>query len=67
MHQCQVLALVGKNRAEGIGKWQEATLFADWLATHLDVQRPGAEVIQLAMPVPFEEVEQEPVELRLAA
>ena len=24
MHQCQVLALIGKNRAEGIGKWAEA-------------------------------------------
>lgn len=31
MHQCQVLALVGKNRAEGIGKRKEARLFADWL------------------------------------
>ncbi len=31
MHQCQVLALVGKNRAEGVGKHNEARLFADWL------------------------------------
>ena len=31
IHQCQVLALVGKNRAEGVGKVQEAKLFEDWL------------------------------------
>jgi hypothetical protein len=31
MHQCQLLALVGKNRAEGIGKLNEARLFGDWL------------------------------------
>lgn len=31
MHQCQVLALVGKNRAEGIGKLSEAKLFESWL------------------------------------
>ena len=31
MHQCQVMALVGKNRAEGVGKANEARLFADWL------------------------------------
>jgi hypothetical protein len=34
-HQCQVLALVGKNRAEGIGKLAEAKVFADWLQRHL--------------------------------
>ncbi|MFN3653057.1 MAG: hypothetical protein ACK47B_26045 [Armatimonadota bacterium] len=39
MHQCQVLALTGKNRAEGIGKWEEAEVFAEWLRTHLLVQR----------------------------
>jgi hypothetical protein len=57
MHQCQVLALVGKNRAEGIGKWQEAQVFADWLATHLQVFRPEPQVIQLRFPEPPEEVE----------
>ena len=36
-HQCQVLALTGKNRAEGIGKIAEARIFADWLRDHLDV------------------------------
>ena len=35
MHQCQVLALVGKNRAEGIGKLAEAKLFTDWLQAHI--------------------------------
>jgi hypothetical protein len=48
MHQCQVLALTGKNRAEGIGKWEEAQVFADWLAAHLHVERP--EAAQLALP-----------------
>lgn len=35
MHQCQVLALVGKNRAEGIGKLAEAKLFTEWLQSSL--------------------------------
>lgn len=35
MHQCQVLALVGKNRAEGVGKLAEARVFTEWLQTHL--------------------------------
>jgi hypothetical protein len=58
MHQCQVLALTGKNRAEGIGKWREAQVFADWLASHLDVYQPEAEVVQLAFPEPAETEEQ---------
>jgi hypothetical protein len=37
-HQAQLLALTGKNRAEGIGKRQEARLFADWLIEHLQVE-----------------------------
>ncbi|MBL9007759.1 MAG: hypothetical protein JNJ46_26110 [Myxococcales bacterium] len=36
MHQCQVMALVGKNRASGIGKRAEAKLFSDWLRLRLD-------------------------------
>src|SRR2546421_4755402 len=36
-HQAQLLALVGRNRAEGIGKLEEAKLFADWLMNHLQV------------------------------
>jgi len=36
-HQAQVLALIGKNRAEGIGKYEEAQVFADWLRAHLAV------------------------------
>jgi hypothetical protein len=34
------VALLGKNRAEGIGKYDEAQVFADWLVDHLAVQRP---------------------------
>jgi hypothetical protein len=37
-HQTQLLALTGKNRAEGIGKREEARLFADWLIEHLSVE-----------------------------
>jgi hypothetical protein len=40
MHQCQVLALVGKNRAEGIGKLAEARLFTDWLSGTLHERYP---------------------------
>lgn len=35
VHQCEVLALTGKNRAEGIGKHAEALVFAEWLAEKL--------------------------------
>ena len=34
-HQAQMMALVGKNRAEGIGKFAEAQVFADWLIKRL--------------------------------
>jgi hypothetical protein len=37
-HQAQLLALTGKNRAEGIGKRAEARVFADWLIDHLRVE-----------------------------
>jgi hypothetical protein len=42
-HQAQLMALIGKNRAEGIGKYDEAQVFADWLVHHLIVQRPDLE------------------------
>jgi len=42
MHQCQVLALVGRNRAEGIGKLAEAKLFTDWLQAHIQVSGVAA-------------------------
>jgi hypothetical protein len=42
-HQAQLTALIGKNRAEGIGKYAEAQLFADWLMGHLDVHPVPAE------------------------
>lgn len=35
-HQAQLMALIGKNRAEGIGKLAEARIFAEWLIAHLD-------------------------------
>ena len=35
-HQAQLMALIGKNRAEGIGKLAEAKVFAEWLVSHLD-------------------------------
>jgi hypothetical protein len=37
-HQAQLMALTGKNRAEGIGKRAEARVFADWLIEHLRVE-----------------------------
>jgi hypothetical protein len=42
-HQAQLLALIGKNRAEGLGKYAEAHVFAAWLQRHLTVQRPALE------------------------
>lgn len=41
VHQAQLVALLGKNRAEGIGKFAEAAVFADWLKAHLDVDKPA--------------------------
>ena len=38
-HQAQLMALIGKNRAEGIGKQAEARLFTEWLVAHLDTDR----------------------------
>jgi hypothetical protein len=35
-HQAQMMALIGKNRAAGIGKLEEADVFATWLKTHLN-------------------------------
>ena len=44
-HQAQVLALIGKNRAEGLGKYAEAQVFAEWLVQHLTVRRPVLEPV----------------------
>lgn len=41
-HQAQLMALIGKNRAEGIGKAAEAKVFLDWLSTHLDTSHAPA-------------------------
>lgn len=35
MHQCEVVVLIGRNRAAGIGKHTEAQIFADWLMERL--------------------------------
>jgi len=35
IHQVQLMALIGKNRAEGMGKQEIADLFKEWLITHL--------------------------------
>jgi len=48
-HQAQLLALIGKNRAEGLGKYAEAQVFATWLQRHLTVQRP---TVKEPAPVP---------------
>ena len=41
-HQAQLMALIGKNRAEGIGKSAEADVFRDWLVSHLDTAHAPA-------------------------
>ena len=41
-HQAQLMALIGKNRAEGIGKTAEAKVFLDWLLSHLDTAEAPA-------------------------
>jgi hypothetical protein len=48
-HQAQLLALIGKNRAEGLGKYAEARVFAEWLIAHLAVpQAPSPPAVQPA-------------------
>jgi hypothetical protein len=52
-HQAQLLALTGKNRAEGIGKRAEARVFADWLIEHLRVdEEPQRQVAVARHPEP---------------
>jgi len=41
-HQAQLMALIGKNRAEGINKSAEAKVFLDWLMSHLDTSHAAA-------------------------
>ncbi len=41
-HQAQLMALIGKNRAEGIGKLAEAQIFREWLLSHLDTTHAPA-------------------------
>ena len=42
IHQVQMLALIGKNRAEGIGQYAAGRLFAEWLAKVLLEALPDA-------------------------
>jgi hypothetical protein len=66
-HQAQLLALTGKNRAEGIGKRAEARVFADWLIDHLGVdEEPQRQVAVARQPEP-ERVPEPELALPLAA
>ncbi len=49
-HQAQLMALIGKNRAEGIGKVAEAKVFAEWLVSHLDINPPAAPLQEPTLP-----------------
>lgn len=51
-HQAQLMALIGKNRAEGIGKNEEAKVFSNWLKAHLDTAE--APVCDIQPPLDFE-------------
>jgi hypothetical protein len=48
-HQAQLMALIGKNRAEGIGKVAEARVFLEWLTAHLDTAQAPACQLQPAL------------------
>ena len=69
-HQAQLMALIGKNRAEGIGKMAEAKVFSDWLVTHLDtLHAPACDMSSLASEVEAEDArygEMSPYEATLA-
>jgi len=61
MHQAQLLALTGKNRAEGIGKRAEARVFADWLIEHLRVEaEPEQAAVSAPVPAPAESADGAP-------
>lgn len=54
-HQAQLMALIGKNRAEGIGKTAEAKVFLEWLTTHLDT----AEAPPCDLRLPFDDPQED--------
>lgn len=54
-HQAQLMALIGKNRAEGIGKYAEAQIFAEWLMHHLAVHRPEIDTVHVPPPAEDDE------------
>ncbi len=56
-HQAQLIALIGKNRAEGVGKYAEAQVFAEWLMNNLDVHRSDYNATDLVPPRADEEVD----------
>jgi hypothetical protein len=49
-HQAQLTALIGKNRAEGVGKFAEADIFAEWLKNHLSVHSPEIDTVHAPPP-----------------
>src|ERR1051325_5192120 len=64
-HQAQLLALVGKNRAEGIGKRAEARVFADWLIDHLQMTEDREAAVSTARLQLLERPEEEAAQLPL--
>jgi hypothetical protein len=64
-HQAQLLALTGKNRAEGIGKRAEARVFADWLIAHLQMSEDREAAVSAAQLQVLEPPQEEEVQLPL--
>lgn len=54
-HQAQLMALIGKNRAEGIGKTAEARVFLEWLTSHLDTAQAPPCDLRLPLDEPEED------------
>ena len=59
-HQAQLMALIGKNRAEGIGKLAEAKVFSEWLISHLETTQAPEREVQPNFAAEMEEPEQGP-------
>ena len=66
-HQAQLMALIGKNRAEGIGKLDEAKVFLNWLVSHLDTATaPACDEEKMAEAIEREYAQVAPYEMALA-
>ncbi len=66
-HQAQMMALIGKNRAEGIGKLEEAKVFLTWLLSHLDTaSAPACDEEELASAMQSDYSQVSPHEMSLA-